>query len=338
MSLSRFSQSISRFFTPRRTTQRIVPNYVPDTPSIERASRTPESQPRKRRTRREYITHVSKIIKSYFPKLTIHVNRNVGNTHGKRIIYTGYSFQTPDSICFQFEISIMDEIMFIKSIRYPDQYNCVIRGTKILQRLEKIAKKELHLTKIKLIDESTIVYQDENNPQPQNKMEYSLAKFHILCDHRSYSWYNKHGFFPADRTSFEAHQEENNRIKDMTLDYMIKTRNSTPFDIQPIPSAIIEKFKTIFTKISKKSNRKILQMKIGDIAPELNNVRMQDLSKIGCSKSELFWTIMTLCDIVTPYIRYNKELEKTVGNYLDHKRVSKSYKSDTPKTTPTPPK
>lgn len=87
-----------------------------------------------------------------------------------------------------FSMSIRDGRMYIGAIKYPNEYQCKLPGTVILQNLIQFAK-DNGLEVIELIDASRIYNSD-------NTQSFSLSIYNYLL--KGDSWYGRYGFKTID--------------------------------------------------------------------------------------------------------------------------------------------
>jgi len=101
--------------------------------------------------------------------------------------------------CECFDVTIKQNIMTVENLKYPDEYNCSLRGKDILIRLYSIAYK-LDLEKIVLYDLSKLILPETRFEQ---KLEIDMATYYILL--YGESWYNTLGYYQYDYNKERSH-------------------------------------------------------------------------------------------------------------------------------------
>lgn len=113
----------------------------------------------------------------------LNIRKGAVNFIGKYKVVSGNQVKNQ---CFS--MSIRDNRMYIGAIKYPNEYECKLPGTVILQNLIQFAK-EKGLAVIELIDASKIYSSD-------NLQSFSLSIYNYLL--RGDSWYGRYGFKTFD--------------------------------------------------------------------------------------------------------------------------------------------
>ena len=131
------------------------------------------------------------------------------------IYYIGNNKNVRKNICSRINININDKTILIESLKYPNQYNCILSGTQILYRIYKATK---DLNSETNIQHNILIREDASKKYfYKDTCSFILPYYYILLTGES--WYNKMGFYSV---GYNYEVKNNEKLLNIPLYYIFK--------------------------------------------------------------------------------------------------------------------